>query len=558
MKKNLNRFLGLLMAIMMVLPMFSFAAAEELTTITIYPQNGNLTSGVVDGFKGRFFAEHGLKVEVWAYSDDKTNAILASGDLPDIMYLNDTILPTMIQAEMLLSLDEHLEKMPNVMARENLVPALNYAREYKSNDTGKLWFMPVSVGVADGSGDETERYAIRLNWEFYEGIGAPKVTNIWDLIPVVKQMLEAYPEGNPDGSNKSKNYGTVLNSGSDTTHWGNIAMPFNWSGYSVDNLAYMLETDMIEGTYKSILNADSKYYESLKWYNAMYREGLIDPDSINLDRPTQKAKVDGGNVMLPTGTNPGWRHNYYQIILDDTRSYYPDYSTYGKVGIGINAKTDKLDACLKFLDLIANADNYMLFRQGPEGWKWKFDENGKIVLTDAWIESIKSGSSAMGPMDDGEEYLLWNTAWITHYGEPTTYTDPDGNPIPCNINGWKEYQILGGTHPTYLKWKERVGYATYNEWAKAEGKYFNTSPIQNVNSFTSQPDDMMKLVVDALRDVVVTASWQMVYAENDEAFQAIWDQMVADCQGLGAQDIIDWRLEDLAAAKAKQDALAAN
>lgn len=557
MKKNLNRFLGLLMAIMMVLPMFSFAAAEELTTITIYPKNGDLLSGVLDGYKGRFFAEHGLRIEVWAYSDDKTNAILASGDLPDIMYLNDTILPTMIQAEMLLPLDEHLEKMPNVMARENLVPALNYAREYKSNDTGKLWYMPVNVGVADGSGDETERYAIRLNWEFYEGIGAPEVTNIWDLIPVVKQMLEAYPEGNPDGSNKSKNYGTVLNSGSDTTYWGNIQMPFYWSGYQVTELPYMLEADMIEGTYTSILNTESKYYESLKWYNAMYREGLIDPDSINLDRPTQKAKVDGGNVMLPTGTNPGWRPTYYQILLDDTRSYYPDYSTYGAVGIGINAKTDKLDACLKFLDLIANADNYMPFRQGPEGWKWEFDENGNVVLTDAFIETIKAGTT-MGPMADGEEFMLWNTPWITHYGEPTTLTDPKGNPIPCNINGWKEYQEISGTNPTYLKWKDRVGYATYNEWAASQGKYFNTSPIQDVSSFTSQPDDMTKLVMDALRDVVVTASWQMVYAETDEAFQAIWDQMVADCEGLGAQDIIDWRLEDLAAAKAKQDALAGN
>ena len=139
MKKNLNRFLGLLMAIMMVLPMFSFAAAEELTTITIYPKNGDLLSGVLDGYKGRFFAEHGLRIEVWAYSDDKTNAILASGDLPDIMYLNDTILPTMIQAEMLLPLDEHLEKMPNEMARANLVHALNYASEYKSTDTGKIW-----------------------------------------------------------------------------------------------------------------------------------------------------------------------------------------------------------------------------------------------------------------------------------------------------------------------------------------------------------------------------------------------------------------------------------
>ena len=67
---------------------------------------------------------------------------------------------------------------------------------------------------------------------------------------------------------------------------------------------------------------------------------------------------------------------------------------------------------------------------------------------------------------------------------------------------------------------------------------------------------LMQLTIDALRDIVVTASWQMVYAESDEAFEEIWDKMVSDCEGLGAQDIIDWRLEDLAAAKEKQDALA--
>jgi len=94
------------------------------------------------------------------------------------------------------------------------------------------------------------------------------------------------------------------------------------------------------------------------------------------------------------------------------------------------------------------------------------------------------------------------------------------------------------------------------EWADAEGKYWRTSPIQDVSKFVSIPDDLMQLTIDALRDIVVTASWQMVYAESDEAFEEIWDKMVSDCEGLGAQDIIDWRLEDLAAAKEKQDALA--
>lgn len=44
----------------------------------------------------------------------------------------------------------------------------------------------------------------------------------------------------------------------------------------------------------------------------------------------------------------------------------------------------------------------------------------------------------------------------------------------------------------------------------------------------------MKLTIDALRDVVVNASWKMVYAESDEEFESLWTQMVKDCEDLGA------------------------
>ncbi|MNV96473.1 hypothetical protein D3C71_1914880 [compost metagenome] len=65
----------------------------------------------------------------------------------------------------------------------------------------------------------------------------------------------------------------------------------------------------------------------------------------------------------------------------------------------------------------------------------------------------------------------------------------------------------------------------------------------------------MKLTLDSLKDVVVNASWQMVYAGTDEEFNNIWDKMVKDCNDLGAQSIIDWRLADLEQAKETRDSL---
>lgn len=555
--KTHRRFLGLLLAVALLLSMASFASAEEqtVTTITLYPMDGNLTSGKLGGWMGDYLADnYGLAVEVWAYSDDKTNAILASGDLPDVMYVNDNIYETMINAGMLLNLEDYLEQMPHVMADEDLPVALNYVREYKSAGTGKLWFMPLQVGAVTGSGDETERYALRLNWEFYDGIGCPEVHTMWDLIPVVKEMLEKYPTGNPAGTNENKNYGTVLNSGSDAAYWGNAQMPYYWSGYVTDNLPYLLETNMVEGTYKSILDEDSKYHEILKWYNALYREGLMDPDSINLDRPTQKSKVDAGNVMLPSGTNPGWRSIYYQLMLDDTRIYYPNVNTYGvKGGIGINAKTAQVDACLKLFDVFASPDDYMVFRQGPEGEKWYIGEDGHVYMTEKNIQSVQDGTEFV--FSDGSTYQLWNTAWIVSYGTETSYTDKDGNVLPCVMSAWKQYREITNANPTNLKWSEAIGHATWAEYLDAEGRYYRTSPLQDVSKFCSQPDDMMKLTNDAICDVVVAASWQMVYSESDEAFDALWTQMVSDSKGLGAEEIIQWRLDDLAVAKEKHDAL---
>ena len=47
----------------------------------------------------------------------------------------------------------------------------------------------------------------------------------------------------------------------------------------------------------------------------------------------------------------------------------------------------------------------------------------------------------------------------------------------------------------------------------------------------------MQLMIDAIKDKVTTASWKMVYASSDSEFDALWDQMVADCNGLDANSI---------------------
>ena len=183
---------------------------QDVTTITLYPANANLQSGLVGGYKGDLFAEYGVALDVWAYSDEKTNAILASGVLPDVMFVTRDNLQVMIESGMVLNLEEHLDKIPNLTGKPTVNTALDYLRKYYSAGTGQLY------GVPTGVGEKVLEYGITknmitINWDYYKGIGTPEFKDQWELIDVMKKMVEAYPTGD-DGIT---NFGTYLNSGSD-------------------------------------------------------------------------------------------------------------------------------------------------------------------------------------------------------------------------------------------------------------------------------------------------------------------------------------------------------
>lgn len=514
-----------------------------VTSITLYPANANLSSGVVGGYVGEYFESQGLNIEVWAYSDEKTNAILASGDLPDIMYVTPDNLETMIDSGMVMQLDDHLDKLPHVAAMSELLnPAFNYIREYRSNGTNNVYAFPTLVGQTSFA-DSTDRNVIKLNWEIYEEIGAPEIKSFDDLIKVAKQMMDAHPTD----ENGAKIYGTILNSGSDATYWGNIILWLRWNNYMETQLPYLLEADMIAGEYHSILEDNSMYYQGLKFYFDCMQAGILDPDSINTDRATAGSKPR----MFGGGTQPGWRDTYYEYWIPGTRIYFSPSTIYGDTLYGdtnsyivINAKTEKLDACLKLIDIFADPDAQIMRTMGPDGDYWYTTEDGHLYLTDK-AKNYLENREGNYVYDDGEEAFMWNTNWLLNTGELTTYKGFDEEPIQIMHTAWNEELQYTSNTATYNKWKETMGYESWTALLEDNNCLISDSRLENINSFMSTPDDNLQLTIDAIKDTVVDASWKMVYASSEQEFESIWKQMVEDCIGLGAQDVIDWRMDDI-------------
>jgi putative aldouronate transport system substrate-binding protein len=536
------------------------ADAQKIEKVTLYPGNSATPSGLVEGYKAKIFAERGLEVEVWAFSDERTNAILASGDLPDVMYIDYERLVNMIEGGLVLDLEPYLDQIPSIVKNPDIQTALNYTRQFWSADTGKIYGLPTEIGIIK-EGEDTARNAVKVNWPVYYDLGCPEVESFDDLIPLMKKMMEAKPVAD-DGT---KTWGTILNSGSDGSYWGNMQIWYRFQGYNELQLPYLIETDMINEKYYSILELgkDSAYYKGLQWYNKAYREGVMDPDSINNDRESQKAKVEKSKAcMVPSGTLAGWA-GYRPIYVPGQKLNQEIWdSPYGRTFyLVVNSKTKNLEASLRLLDTFADAEAFFQIWTGTEEeGMWEYGPDGKIVPTQYGIDAyVKSTGGQPIYFTNGEELKLWNDSWIVKGHKDIPHLiGPDGQPRDLRGMGtWVEIKAITDNSEDAIQWRESMGFKNFTALLKEKNAFTLVSGLDFVNGFASAPDDVMKLTLSAIKDVVTSTSWKMVYAKTDAEFEALWDQMIKDCKDLGAEEIVQWRMDDLEKALQTKNSLAA-
>lgn len=527
---------------------WSFMEGDPVT-LTVYPAGSNAKSGLITGTVADWLLEtYNIKLEVWAFSAEKTASILASGDLPDIMFFtNTTDVESAILGDMVVNLEEHISEMPNVVNNDKIQVALNYVREFRSVDTGKVYVMPTAVGDSSDSGIDTNRNGLKLHWDTYRALGCPEITDLESTVDLFKQMQNVRSVAD-DGTPV---YAARLFYGYKKNYEATTMGFYSIFGYSDSSLPYLIETNMADGTYKSILDDDSLYKRGVKWYNTLMREGLIDPDSINVDRKTAYAATRAGyaNAALCWATAFP-EEGFYYAYVNDMDVFYSTASTFGNASnyIGIGANTENLEAALCFLDFLSNPDCVLQFNDGPVGEKFEIVD-GKAVMTDKYINHITTSSDLFVYSKGDDESLINIGNAVVNLGEETSFGTKG------KVNAWPEYTDLMGGSDTLTKWKEDMKYNSWVELLEANDGLHRTSVFSDVTSFASALPDDMSLVAGLLQQKVIDYTWKMYYAETDEAFESLWTEMVKTCKELGADDVINWRMDDLAKAREIKDSL---
>lgn len=510
-------------------------------TITLYPYNAGLQSGPVTGWLGDYLLEKGIILEVIPYSEEKTQAMLASGSLPDIVVFNSaTNAKAALEAGMLLPLDDYQDQLPHVMENDILKAGLDYAREYYGTEDGELSILPFGVGKNTlYAAADTDRYAIKLNYQLYEQIGAPEFEKLEDVIPILKEMQQAYPQ-NEEGMNV---YAMNLFSDFDTTHFFNMMSIYSILGYHWNYLPYGIEYEIETGTPYSIFREDSVYRRGARFMYELNQQGLLDPDSLTQERATADKKVSSKASVAGWAGVPGWAgKGYLPVPFDEFKPSLVTEEPYGKVGIAISANAENVDTCLKFVDMLADYDALLTLYNGPQGDRWDI-KDGKLVMTDKFKEYLEAGGGTY-VLENGEEYSLFNiVSYILNMGNTI---EKYGEPFPMTL--WTEYVDRQYETEDAQAWSARYGYKYLKDLLEAENKMTAVMDTSFVPFLTPDSDDM-KLTLAALKDVIVPSTWELIYAKDDAEFEQIWSRMKQNAEALGLEDVISYKVEDIAQAK---------
>lgn len=164
--------------------------ADELTTLTVLTAMGIEAYPSFDKFCQETF---GIKWESVMDTDGVTDALLSSGELPDMVYFwSEEDMKAAAEGGMLLDLDEYKDQLPSVYSTdysEYYQPAMARNRDL----FGGTYGLPIGIGADYGSFTMP-----KIRWDVYKSLGYPEVETMDDYLDLLKQLQDKANEDDSD------------------------------------------------------------------------------------------------------------------------------------------------------------------------------------------------------------------------------------------------------------------------------------------------------------------------------------------------------------------------
>lgn len=524
-------------------------------TITVFSERANY-SGEQMGWTAQVLKEKfNVVLNIVPNSDGVFDTRMESGDLGDIIIFgSEADYMQAAEAGLLLDWEEDgLLDNEGSYIKDNMHYALEKNRSMNSD--GKIHGLGYQVAT---SSDDIQSffYTWDLRWDLYAELGYPTVKTLDDYADMLIDMKKICP----------------------TDDIGNETYAISiWPDWDGDMVMYVKSTvtayygydefgvglyDPATGEFHGALDEGSAYLESLKFYNKLYQNDLVDPDSMTQTYDTMIEKVKRGGTFFSIFNYAGClAYNTPDHLADNKMmcSFRPDDASpivYGLNVLGgnnywaIGANSEYPEVAMEIINYYCTPEGRLTSEYGPKGVTWDYDEDGNTYYTELGKQMLNDKSTEFpadsdfsGTFKDGEcqiNCLTWDKDAVNPESNGETYNDKE----------WKSNQS-GPVCDVDADWREFTGCDTNNQYM-ASGNYTVSPGSAYV---TSDKTDELKTTWSQVTNCITEYSWKAIYAETDEEFDKIVDEMISKANSYGYKECWEWSNNEAKIRKAAEDAV---
>lgn len=527
---------------------------DETVTLTVYSQLANYEGEQIGWFADIMKEKFNVKLNIISNGDGVFDTRMESGNLGDIILFGSDGEEYTRAYENGLLLDWNEDDIladygPYMNA--HMQPAFEKNADISGGTVYGFGFDMAATAGEYGDFD----YHPDVRYDLYKEIGSPEITELEDYVDVLKQMKEVCPTSDSG----KETYGVSLFKDWD----GNMVMFVKATAtnfFGVDEFQFGFY-DADDGSFEDCLKEGGYYERCLRFYNKLYQEGLLDPDSLTQGYDgCMEDYQDGAAFFCIFSWMGATQYNTDEHMAagkkmlpvaaanQDTLVYGLGQSGSTRIwSIGANSQYPEL--CMAIINYLCTPEGRLDYEYGPQGVCWEWLDNGKAELTDFGLQCKALAAKEekvmpapyTGLWDDGCPQMN-NTTWSLNSTIPGGV---DGQTF--NFKYWDKYLALE-VDSVEEEWRNDMGVESYSEYLSG----FEHSISKPHNYAESVKSDELSTTWEQVKTCIQNGSWQAIYAKDDAEFDNILAQMRADADSYGYQECIEWCANEAALRKAAE------
>ncbi|GIN72328.1 hypothetical protein J14TS2_28030 [Bacillus sp. J14TS2] len=439
----------------------------------------------------------------------KFNTMIVGNDLPDVIMLDrNADLDRLREADMLVPLDEYIEKYPNIKEWVG-ESTLNMLRA----EDGHVYGIP-NWYTTEPNGNT----GYVVNDKIYKELGSPNLETTDDLYAYLQQVKEEYPDVVPFEAGQG----------------GGLDVLYSAFGEEHPNL-FMSNHIVPNGDKLESIFTDPVFREAMVYMNKLFSERLISQDTLSQTAEQVKEKIVSGNFAVFADSSPTESASlaHTQLVAQDPdaglKMIWPIHKeglnkdnitpgTWNQLGWNVNVITkaaEDPEAIFAFYDWMVGPEGQRTIFWGPVGLYWEGTQavegiDEAPVFTDKYLTDVENLSKLMNTTDAFQ--WVGNTVYIDKSKTAFEMT------LPEDQQNWEtKYQMN-------ITW-ETQGNGT---------EFSNLSPL---------PETEEGMAEQRINEIYDEARAKALYAKSEQEVINILDQAEKDAQAVGYDKLLEFKTQ---------------